>query len=115
MLISGVAIFATPQLLIAAFLFESNLVEQVITASINEWLAVGYLGFVMTTLAYAIWYRLLGLYEVNRVMPFLLLLPVTSVIGGIAFLGESLTLKIAIGGALAITGVGIITIQRSSD
>jgi O-acetylserine/cysteine efflux transporter len=66
----------------------------------------------MTALAYAIWYRLLGHYSVNQVMPFLLLLPVTSVFGGIAFLGESLTVKIAAGGCLAIAGVGLITIQR---
>jgi len=71
-----------------------------------------YLGLVMTALAYALWYRLLGLYNVNQVMPFLLLLPVTSVIGGIAFLGESLTPKIALGGALAIGGVAMITVQR---
>jgi drug/metabolite transporter (DMT)-like permease len=45
-------------------------------------------------------------------MPFLLLLPVTSVIGGIFFLGESLTTKIALGGGLAIVGVALITIQR---
>ena len=71
-----------------------------------------YLGLIMTALAYAIWYRLLGRYNVNQVMPFLLLLPVTSVFGGIFLLGESLTLKIALGGCLAILGVAMITIQR---
>jgi O-acetylserine/cysteine efflux transporter len=55
---------------------------------------------------------LLGHYTVNQVMPFLLLLPVTSVFGGIFFLGESLTTKIALGGCLAIIGVAMITIQR---
>jgi drug/metabolite transporter (DMT)-like permease len=37
---------------------------------------------------------------------------VTSVFGGIFFLGESLTIKIALGGCLAIVGVAMITIQR---
>ena len=67
----------------------------------------------MTALAYGLWYRLLGHYSVNQVMPFLLLLPVTSVFGGIFFLGESLTAKIALGGFLAIAGVAMITIKRS--
>ena len=67
---------------------------------------------VMTALGYAMWYHLIVEYGVNQVMPFLLLLPVTSVAGGMLFLGETLTLKIAAGGALAITGVGIITIRR---
>lgn len=111
-LISGVALFATPQLYIASFLFESNQVNQIQTASTGAWAAVVYLGLIMTALAYAMWYRLLGHYSVNQVMPFLLLLPVSSVIGGIFFLDESLTVKIALGGGLAIVGVAMITIQR---
>lgn len=112
MLISGVAIFATPQLFIASFLFESNQIEQIQTADLSAWIAVVYLGLVMTALGYGLWYRLLGLYSVNQIMPFLLLLPVTSVIGGILFLDEVLTIKIGIGGLLALMGVAMITIQH---
>jgi len=111
-LISGIALFAAPQLFIASFILESDQIAQIETASIGAWAAVAYLGLIMTAFAYAIWYRLLGHYSVNQVMPFLLLLPVTSVFGGIFFLGESLTVKIAAGGCLAIAGVALITIQR---
>ena len=111
-LISGIAVFATPQLYLASLLLESDHLRQIETAGIDAWGAVVYLGLIMTALAYAIWYHLLGRYNVNQVMPFLLLLPVTSVFGGIFFLGESLTLKIALGGCLAIIGVAMITIQR---
>jgi O-acetylserine/cysteine efflux transporter len=111
-LISGVALFATPQLFVASFLFEQDQLQQIQTASPAAWAAVVYLGLIMTALAYALWYRLLGHYSVNQVMPFLLLLPVSSVFGGIFFLGESLTMKIALGGCLAIIGVAMITIQR---
>jgi O-acetylserine/cysteine efflux transporter len=111
-LITGVALFATPQLFVASFLLEQNQLEQIQTASPAAWAAVAYLGLIMTALAYALWYRLLGHYTINQVMPFLLLLPVTSVFGGIFFLGESLTTKIALGGCLAIVGVAMITIQR---
>ncbi len=110
-LISGVAMFAAPQLYIASFLLESEQLHQIETASMDAWGAVVYLGLVMTAFAYAIWYRLLGLYNVNQVMPFLLLLPVSSVLGGIFFLGESLTTKIALGGCFAIAGVAMITIR----
>jgi O-acetylserine/cysteine efflux transporter len=112
-LISGVAMFAAPQLYIASFLLEKDQLIQIQTASAGAWGAVIYLGLIMTALAYALWYRLLGLYTVNQVMPFLLLLPVTSVIGGIFFLDETLTIKIAAGGCLAIVGVALITIQRA--
>ena len=111
MLITGVAIFAAPQLYIASFLLETDQVSQFRTATPEAWAAVIYLGLIMTALGYAFWYRLLGLYTVNQVMPFLLLLPVTSVAGGIFFLDESLTTKIALGGSLAILGVALITIQ----
>ncbi len=112
MLVTGVAMFAAPQLFIASWLFESNQIVQVQTASLPAWSAVVYLGLVMTALGYALWYRLLGLYNVSQVMPFLLLLPVTAVLGGILFLGESLTVKITIGGLMALVGVALITMQR---
>ena len=110
-LISSVAVFAAPQLFIASYLLEDNQIDQIITASPVAWAAVVYLGLVMTTLGYAMWYRLLGLYDVNMVMPFLLLLPVASVVGGYLFLDEILTTKIAIGGLLALAGVAIITLR----
>ncbi len=113
MLITGIAVFAAPQLFIASYLFETDQLQQIQTASLSAWGAVAYLGLIMTAVGYALWYRLIGLYDVNQVMPFLLLLPVTSVVGGIAFLGESLTLKITIGGLMALIGVAFITIQRS--
>jgi O-acetylserine/cysteine efflux transporter len=112
-LLSGVALFAAPQLFLASWLLEQNQLAQLQSATISAWGAVVYLGLVMTALAYGLWYRLLGHYSVNQVMPFLLLLPVTSVFGGIFFLGESLTAKIALGGCLAIAGVAMITIKRS--
>lgn len=110
-LISSVAVFAAPQLFIASYLLEDNQIDQITTASPAAWAAVVYLGLVMTALGYAMWYRLLGLYDVNMVMPFLLLLPVASVIGGYLFLDEILTTKIAIGGLLALAGVAIITLR----
>ena len=110
-LISSVAVFAAPQLFIASYLLEDNQIDQIITASPTAWAAVVYLGLVMTALGYAMWYRLLGLYDVNMVMPFLLLLPVASVVGGYLFLDEILTTKIAIGGLLALAGVAIITVR----
>jgi|TARA_B110001469_G_scaffold68891_1_gene65565 O-acetylserine/cysteine efflux transporter len=110
-LISSVAIFAAPQLFIASYLLEHNQLHQITTATPAAWAAVAYLGLVMTALGYAMWYRLLGLYEVNLVMPYLLLLPVASVAGGYLFLDEVLTIKIALGGLLALAGVAVITLR----
>jgi len=114
MLISGIAIFAAPQLFLASYLFESNQIVQIQSADLSAWGAVIYLALIMTALGYGLWYRLLGLYSINQVMPFLLLLPVVSVFGGILILDEMLTTKVIIGGMLALSGVALITIQMGS-
>ena len=110
-IVTWVAVLATPQLFIASFMIESNQLELIRTASFEIWLAVAYLGLIMTALGYAMWYHLLGRYPVSRVMPFLLLLPVVAVTGGIVFLDETLTTKIVAGGAMSLIGVAIITIR----
>lgn len=110
-LITWVAVMATPQLFIASWLLESDHLAAIRSASLEIWAAVGYLGVVMTALGYALWYRLLGLYPVSRVMPFLLLLPLISVAGGIIFLGESLTVKVIIGGLCILAGITLINLR----
>ncbi len=72
-----------------------------------------YLGLVMTALGYALWYSLIGRHPVSRIGPFLLLMPVFSVLGGVTLLGESLTLRVAVGGLIVIAGVGVILVRRS--
>jgi O-acetylserine/cysteine efflux transporter len=67
----------------------------------------------MTALGYAIWYHLLGKYDVNQIMPFLLLLPVSTVLGSVILLDETLTLQLTIGGVMAIIGVTIINVTRN--
>jgi O-acetylserine/cysteine efflux transporter len=75
---------------------------------------VAYLGLVMTAVGYAMWYRLLGFYDVTQVMPFLLLIPVAGVVGGVVVLGESLTAALVLGGAIVIVGVACIVVEPAS-
>lgn len=107
-LLTGISCFAAPQLLLVSLLLERGQLTALQTAGGAHWSAVAYLGLVMTILAYAIWYRLLGRYPVNRIMPFLLLLPVVAAIGGVLFFDEQLSVNMLIGGACVLTGVGIV-------
>ena len=111
-LIAWVAVFATPQLFLSSWMFEQDQLGAVTGAGVLVWSAVIYLALIMTALGYGIWYSLLGKYRVNQVMPFLLLLPVTTVLGGVFLLGEEFTQRIAVGGILAITGVAIINMIK---
>jgi O-acetylserine/cysteine efflux transporter len=72
------------------------------------------MGIVMTALGYGIWYHLLKKYDINQVVPFLLLLPVTSILGAVLFLGERPSIRILIGGMIVITGVAVIVMLGQS-
>lgn len=110
-----VAVFAAPQLLIMSLLFEEGHRPAILSAGWTVWGAVLYLGLVMTAAGYGLWYTLLRRHPVSMVAPFLLLLPVFSVIGGVLFLGESLSLQIAAGGLVVIAGVALILLERVSE
>ncbi len=113
-LIAWVAVFATPQLFLSSWIFEDNQLEAIMTATPIVWAAVIYLAVVMTTVGYAVWYHLIGLYNVNQVMPYLLLLPVVTVFGGVVLFGDSLTPALITGGLLAIAGVALITLEKTT-
>jgi O-acetylserine/cysteine efflux transporter len=72
------------------------------------------MGIVMTALGYGIWYHLLKKYDMNQVVPFLLLLPVSSILGAVLFLGERPSMRILIGGVVIITGVAVIVMLGQS-
>lgn len=109
-LIAWIAVFAAPQLYVASWLVEGQQFEAVRTATWVVWAVVAYLGVIMTAVGYAMWYHLLGKYPVYQVAPFLLLLPVTTVLGGVLLLDEALTIRLIAGGLLAIGGVAIINL-----
>jgi O-acetylserine/cysteine efflux transporter len=59
-------------------------------------------------LGYAIWYHLLKKYDFNQVMPFILLLPVSSILGAVLFLEKRPDIRTLIGGVFVIIGVAAI-------
>ena len=114
-LIAWVAVFASPQLFAMSLALEDDHLTYLRTAGWVVWGTVVYLGLVMTALGYTLWYSLIGRHPVGQVAPFLLLLPVFSVIGGVTILGESLTPMIAAGGLIVIAGVAFIVIERQPE
>ncbi|HMB76440.1 MAG TPA: EamA family transporter [Kiloniellaceae bacterium] len=114
-LIAWVAVLGTPQLFFASWLLEVDQLRLIRDADWVVWGTVIYLGLAMTALGYGLWYRLLGRYPVHKVAPFLLLLPVTSVLGSVFVLGETLSLPVMIGGAVVIAGVAFIVLEKGAD
>ncbi len=111
-LIAWMAAFASPQLFFASLALESGQWEALTGAGLPQWGLVLYLGLVMNGVGYALWYHLLGKYDVNRCIPFLMLVPVVGVASAVVLLGETITWLIAAGGLVVVAGIGIITIER---
>ena len=101
-------VLAGPQLILASQLIEGNVVSNIRSADYQAWLIVLYLGLLMNVLGYSIWYYVLGIYPVNKILPIMLLLPVTGVVTAIVFLGERPDLKVFFGGIVILFGVGMI-------
>ncbi len=104
-ILAWVAIMATPQMLLASFFIEEGQWLAVTTASFLDWSIILYLALVMTVLGYSVWYHLLSSVDVSKVSPFLMLLPITSIIAGMILLDEKFTTSMAIGGVMIMCGV----------
>jgi O-acetylserine/cysteine efflux transporter len=113
-LIAWVSVFAGPQMLVSSLVLESDHLSLLKNATLIGWGSVIYMGIVMTALGYGIWYHLLKKYDMNQVVPFLLLLPVSSILGAVLFLGERPSMRILIGGVVIITGVAVIVMLGQS-
>ncbi len=107
-----IAVMAAPQLFAVSLAVESDHWQAIQSAGWGVWATVLYLGLVMTALGYGLWYTLIRRNPVSQVAPFLLLLPLFAVLGGVVFLGESMTMTVMIGGAIVIAGVAIILTDK---
>ena len=112
-ILAWVAIMATPQMLIASLIIEDGQWQAITTASLVDWSIIFYLAFIMTVVGYSVWYHLLSSVDVSKVSPFLMLLPITSIIAGMVLLDEKLTLSMIIGGLMIMTGVASTLINWS--
>ena len=113
-LMTWLCVFSGPMLLIVSFLFDGNPMQYILYANFNSWLTVIFLGFFMQPVGYAAWYYVLKKYPVNKVMPVLLILPVTGLITSIFLLGEDPPTQVFLGGLVIIFGVAMILFTRSN-
>jgi len=84
--------------------------REIVTAPWAAWLSVLYLGVVGTTIAYAVWGRLLARYPAPAVAPFALLVPFVGAAASAVFLGETFgPLRLA-GMLLVLAGLAILVL-----
>ncbi len=107
-----IGVFATPQLALGSWLLEDGQFTALAEADWRAYASIAYQAIMVVAVGYALWFRLLRRYDMNQVMPFILLVPIFGVLSGILFLGETLSLPFIVGGLLTILGVGIIILRR---
>ena len=108
-----IGMIAAPQMLFASVLIEGDPVPALMAAPAFAWMTVLYLGVMMTAVGYSAWYFLLSKYPVPMVMPLLLLLPVSTILGAVSFLGERPDPHVLLGGAIVIGGVAAVIVEPS--
>ena len=111
-LTAWLGIFAGPQASIASFLIEGNTFEFIYNATPKAWMILIYLGVGMNVIGYSCWYSVLSRNPVNNVMSVLLLFPITGLLTSIFILNETPNTYAYIGGAIIISGVAMILINK---
>ncbi|MEZ5670198.1 MAG: EamA family transporter [Alphaproteobacteria bacterium] len=107
-----IAVFALPQMLAISLLLEDGQWQALTAPDWRGWFAAVYMAVAVVIVGYGYWYRMLGRYALNQVMPTMLLVPVVSITTGVIFLGEAITWRTLVGGGLIIVGVAVILIRR---
>ena len=100
-----------PALAVAAVYDQQPfLIAQLLAASWTSLAAALYLGAIATTLAYAIWGRLLARYSTALVAPFALVAPCVGVVGSALVFGERFGAVRSVGMLFILAGLAVIVL-----
>ena len=110
-----VCLFSGPMLLLGSFIFDGNTINYFLSANFHGWLIVAYLSLIMQPLAYGTWYHVIGRNPIHKVLPVMLLLPLTGLSTAIFLLGEGPTKQVFLGGAIILLGIGMILLSKPQN
>ena len=100
-----------PTLLLLSLIFEPHPLASITHASWAVWAAIAFGALATSMIAHAGFFWMVQRYEVSQIAPFLLLSPLFTVLFGVVLMGDSLTMRIMIGGAMTLIGVTIINLR----
>jgi O-acetylserine/cysteine efflux transporter len=100
--------------LILSLLWEDNHLEVIEAASLTAWGGVLYSAIGSSIIGHGGVNYLLRKHEVSVVAPYLLMTPFFAIMAGIIFLGEALTWRVVLGGAMTLFGVLIVTLRNKA-
>lgn len=112
MLYAGMSRYAAPQMLLMSAIFEHGELHTLADVPLSAWGAVPIIALAGFAVPYAIWYWLLMRHRVDELMPFVLLMPIVSIVVTTTLLGEPLPPALLLGGAVLIAGLAVIVFRR---
>ena len=107
LLLKRTSLHGAIQLTIMSMVLESGQWNAVLTANAVHWAGLVYNSVIGFAVAYVIWYGLLKRNPVSSVSPFIMVIPVVTVVTAALFLGDRLEMAELIGGALILLGVAL--------
>lgn len=108
-----VAMHALPLGLAGSFIFESGQLQAIQTATLPQWAALACVVLFGYVVSYLIWYGLLTRQRMDRLMPFVLLMPVISVSIGVLVFGEPFAWTTLAGGLVVLAGLALVILRRA--
>lgn len=109
-----VAIISFPVLALASLLIEDGQLTSILNASWVPWAALGFMVFGANIIGHGGVYYLLQRYEVSRISTMLLLAPCVGVLCGVVLLDEPMSLRIAFGALVTISGIAVIAMKPAT-
>lgn len=106
------ALMAMPQLLVASYFLEHGQWQSVRDFSWAGWIGILYTAVISSILCYSIWFKLIQKYEINKVVPFSLLVPIFGVMASHVVADEPLIPHIIIGGLICIAGLALVVVKK---
>ncbi len=111
-LYAGMARYAAPQMIIMSLVFEHGQLHTLADVPLGAWGSVPIIAMSGFALPYAIWYWLLMRHRVDELLPFVLLMPIVSIVVATEMLGETLPPALLVGGCVVILGLAVIVFRR---
>lgn len=114
MLYAGMSRYAAPQMAVMSLIFEHSQLHTLADVPMMAWGAVPIIALSGFAVPYAIWYWLLMRHRVDELMPFVLLMPIVSIVVTTTLLGEPLPPALMLGGGVLIVGLAITVLRLPS-
>jgi O-acetylserine/cysteine efflux transporter len=108
-----VALFSFPPLIAFSLMTETGQVKALIQGGWVVWGGLAFSILVVSIFGHSVYYWILKRYEITKIAPLTLMVPVWAVLIGVVALNEPVTWQLALGAGLTLAGVGLVASREN--